>query len=203
MCMESAVPFSSCILCLQNPAPFGSHLLQLFGSFQPHAYQNKEGPKEETLQLTKTIPNTRLEAAQSHPSYQQPSPTDVKSMMSSFLQNQLGQAVSPDSVLPLLQNLTVQRNTDGDSGGKSCSMPRENKLDPALEKVLSAHMERMEINLMKHIDQRITCLQEHLDTRIDQLLVCVLERGGKSKPHPGTTGDKLVNGHMDYTHDIH
>lgn len=186
----------------KNQAPFGSHLLQLFGSFQPQAYQNKKDPKEETLQLAQTIPDARLEAAQSHSSFQQPSPpTNVKSMMSSFLQNHLGQAVSPESILPLLQNLTVQRNTDRESGGKSCPMPRKDELDPALEKVLSAHMERMERNLMNHIDQRMRCLQEHLDTRIDQLLVCLLERGGKSSPHPGTTGDKLVNGHMDYTQD--
>lgn len=184
----------------KNQAPFGSHLLQLFGSLQPQAYLNKKDPKEETPQLAQTIPDTRLEAAQIHSSFQQPPPTDLKSMMSSFLQNQLGQDVSPESIRPLLQNLTVQGNNDRDSGGKSCSMPREKELDPALEKVLSAHMERLERNLMNHVDRRMRCLQEHLDTRIDQLLVCLLERGGKSDPHPGTTGDKLVNGHMDYTY---
>ncbi|XP_077311718.1 ATPase PAAT isoform X1 [Lithobates pipiens] len=183
----------------KNQAPFGSHLLQLFGSFQPQAYRSKKDPKEETPQLAQaTPPDTRLEAAESHPSVPPPPPTDLKSAMSSFLQNQLGQSVSPESILPLLQNLTVQRNIDRDSGGKSCSMPREKELEPSLEKVLSAHMERLERNLMKHVDERMRCLQEHLDTRIDQLFVCLLERGGKSNPHPATAGDKLVNGHMDY-----
>ncbi|XP_077311719.1 ATPase PAAT isoform X2 [Lithobates pipiens] len=184
---------------VKNQAPFGSHLLQLFGSFQPQAYRSKKDPKEETPQLAQaTPPDTRLEAAESHPSVPPPPPTDLKSAMSSFLQNQLGQSVSPESILPLLQNLTVQRNIDRDSGGKSCSMPREKELEPSLEKVLSAHMERLERNLMKHVDERMRCLQEHLDTRIDQLFVCLLERGGKSNPHPATAGDKLVNGHMDY-----
>ncbi|KAM5141614.1 ATPase PAAT [Mantella aurantiaca] len=185
----------------QNQTPFGPHLLQLFGSFQPHTYQKKGDPKEEPVQEVKKILDTRLETDQSHLSHQQSSATDVKSVMSSFLQNQLGQNVSPETVLPLLQNLAVQRNINRDSGRKSCAIPREDKLDPAFEKVLSTHMERMERNLMNHIDQRMKCLQEYLDSRMDQLLLCLLERGGKSNPHPVTTGDKLVNGHMDYTHD--
>ncbi|XP_018409183.1 PREDICTED: uncharacterized protein C10orf88 homolog [Nanorana parkeri] len=185
----------------KNQAPFGAQLLHLFSSFQPNTHQKKEERKEETLQQAEKTLDTQLEPAQCRPSYQQSSATDVKSMMSSFLQNQLGQGVTSESVLPLLQNLALQRNTDQDCGNKSCSVPREDELDPALEKVLSAHLERMERNLMNHIDQRMKCLQEHLDTRIDQLLVCLLERGGKSNPHPVTTGDKLVNGHTDYTYD--
>ncbi|XP_072280281.1 ATPase PAAT [Pyxicephalus adspersus] len=181
----------------KNQAPFGAHLLQLFGSLQPISQQKKEDPKEETK---KTF-DTRMEAGQGLPSNQQSSAIDVKSVMSSFMQNQLGKAVSPESVLPLFANLAVQSNTNRDSERKPCSVPREDKLDPALEQVLSTHMERMERNLMKHIDQRMRCLQEHLDSRIDQLLVCLLERSGRSDSRPVTFGDKLVNGHMDYTHD--
>ncbi|XP_068108347.1 ATPase PAAT [Hyperolius riggenbachi] len=185
----------------QNQAPFGAHLLQLFGGFQRDRGPKKDDPKMETSPANKT-PDADPEAGRSlgsaYPaSSQQASAIDVKSVMSSFLQNQMGQTGNPESILPLLQNLHVQKSPNGQSRGESCVMPREEKLDPVLEKLLSATMQRLERNLMDHIDHKMKCLQEHLDSRINHLLLII--ESGKSPPSSVTTTEKLLNGHAGHT----
>ncbi|KAM3912530.1 ATPase PAAT [Leptodactylus fuscus] len=179
----------------KHQAPFGAHLMQLFGSFQHARHQIKEDSRQCPLVESK-IPDTKMEhqdqASALHPSLQHAGPeSDVKSVLSSLLQKSLGPATTssgPDSLVPLLRNLC------GESKREACSAPKEEKTDPALERLLSAHMERMERTLMAHIDQRMRSLQEHLDTRLDGLI----HQMQSSNSLPRTSAPKLVNGQSDH-----
>lgn len=180
----------------KHQAPFGAHLMQLFGSFQHGRDQNKEEARQHTP-LANKIPHIKMEmqvqTTQSQDSAQHTSPgNDIKSFMSSLLQNSLGPAASscsPDSLVPLLRNLC------GENQKESSSAAKEEKTDPALEKLLSAHMERMERTLMAHIDQRMRSLQEHLDTRLDRL-INLMQNNSLSR----NSAEKLVNGQSEHGH---
>ncbi|KAM9324845.1 ATPase PAAT [Gastrophryne carolinensis] len=206
----------------KNQMPFGPHLLQMFGSFLPGREQTKVDSQVEPCQ----VPNTaaaRLETNRASESIQPSLPNDLCSLMSSVLQRQMGQAAKPESLLPLLQNLALQKNQHGESCSTSrwvtyetmlkeilvlnallccCCFAfylREEKVDPALEKLLFAHLQRMEQNLMSHIDRRMKCLQDHLDSRIDQLLH--LMESSRYGQCPVSPGDKLVNGHVGHSNE--
>ncbi|KAG9484620.1 hypothetical protein GDO78_007987 [Eleutherodactylus coqui] len=170
----------------KHQVPFGAHLMQLFGSFQHGMDQVKEETRQHAL-LAGKVPDTKManQGQASHPSVQHTSPgNEVKSFMSSLLQNSQGATTSsPDALVPLLRNLC------GESKQESHSAPKEAKADPALEKLLSAHMERMERTLMAHIDQRMRSLQQHLDTRLDRL-IHLMQSNSLSK----NSAEKLVNG---------
>lgn len=179
----------------KHQAPFGAHLMQLFGSFQPGREQSKVDARQHAL-LADKIPDTtigmQVPASQSHGSVQHASPeNDMQSFMSSLLQKSLGPAASshgPDSLLPLLRNLC------GENQKESSSAAKEEKTDPALEKLVSAHMERMEKTLMAHIDQRMRSLQEHLDSRLDRL-INLMQNNSLSR-----NSEKLVNGQSEHGH---
>ncbi|XP_056385755.1 ATPase PAAT [Hyla sarda] len=175
----------------KHQVPFGAHFMQLFGSFQHGRGQMKEEARQPTLSVnTITDKKTEIPVSQSCPSVQHTSPeNDMKSIMSSLLQNSMGPAASPDSLVPFLRNLCVGNKPE------SCIASKEEKTEPALERLLSAHMERMERTLMAHIDQRMRRLQEHLDTRLDRLLN-LMQNNTLSKD----SAEKLVNGQNEHRH---
>ncbi|XP_075699314.1 ATPase PAAT [Rhinoderma darwinii] len=181
----------------KHQAPLGAHLMQLFSSFQHGRDQKMEETRQQTL-LAGKIPDTKVEnegpaSASHHSAPHVTSPeSNVRSIMSSLLQNSLGPAAGspdPDSLVPLLRNLC------GETRQESCLAPKEEKTDPALEKLLSVHMERMERTLMSHIDQRMRSLQEHLDTRLDGL-INLMQSNSLSR----NSAEKLVNGHSERDH---
>ncbi|KAG8551447.1 hypothetical protein GDO81_004113 [Engystomops pustulosus] len=177
----------------KHQAPFGAHFMQLFSSFQQSRDQIKEEPRQQ-MQQADNIPDAngenREQTSTSHSSVQQISPgNDVKSIMSSLLQNALGPGQSSpgaESLGPLLRGLCRETRQE------SSLAPKEEKTDPALEKLVSAHMERMERTLMAHIDQRMRHLQEHLDTRLDGL-IHLMQGNSLSR----TSAVKLLNGHQE------
>ncbi|XP_075072191.1 ATPase PAAT [Mixophyes fleayi] len=191
----------------KHQPPFSAHLLQLFGSFVHGRDQKNENDGQHTHQTSNT-PHTKVETPQSqvsapHTTVQQLSTpeSDMRSIMSSLLQNQMGQAASshsPESLLPLLRNLCAEKKPHGESRESSLA-PREEKIDTSLEKLLSAHMERMERTLVDHIDHRVKTLQKHLDTRLDQLIN--LMENSKSHSSSGNIAEKLVNGQTDHSHE--
>ncbi|XP_063818195.1 ATPase PAAT [Pseudophryne corroboree] len=193
----------------KHQAPFSAHLLQLFGSFAPGRDQKKEDVGQHAPQSSQA-PDTREETAQNqastpHTSFQQlsSSQSDLGSIMSSVLQAQMGQTPnchSPDSLLPLLRNLCGEKKPRGEIRQESCSAPREEKVDPALEKLLSVHMERMERTLLDHIDHRMKTLQEHLDARLDRLMNLV-ESSSSSESSSRNTAEKMVNGQLEHRHE--
>ncbi|XP_073402562.1 ATPase PAAT isoform X2 [Dendrobates tinctorius] len=179
-----------------HQAPFGAQLMQLFGSFQHGRDQIREQARRHKS-IAGTIPDTKVEnqgqESASHSSIQQASPENhMKSVMSSLLQTTVGSAASPqgpDALVPLLRNLCGQNRQEPSSALK------EEKMDAALEKLLSVHMARMERTLMAHIDQRMRSLQEHVDTRLDRLINLT-----QSNLLSQSSTEKLVNGQSEHGH---
>ncbi|XP_069609959.1 ATPase PAAT isoform X1 [Ranitomeya imitator] len=180
----------------KHQAPFGAQLMQLFGSFQHGRDQIREEARQHKHNAS-TTPDTKVEnqgqESASHSSVQQTSPENpMKSVMSSLLQTTVGSAASPqgpDALVPLLRNLCGQNRQEPSSALK------EEKMDPALEKLLSVHMERVERTLLAHIDKRMRSLQEHLDTRLDRLINLM-----QSNSLSQNSTEKLVNGQSEHCH---
>ncbi|KAM4030740.1 ATPase PAAT [Anomaloglossus baeobatrachus] len=187
----------------KHQAPFGAHFMQLFGSFQHSRDQiTEEAGQHKPLagpNLDTTVGNESQDSASPSSGLHTRPDNHVKSAMSSLLQTAVGSAAAPhgpDSLLPLLRNLCAQNRKEPSSGLK------EEKCDPALEKLLSVHMQRMERTLTAHIDQRMRSLQEHVDTRLDQI-INLMQTNSLSR----NSSEKLVNGqselghHQDYEYD--
>ncbi|KAM4703471.1 ATPase PAAT [Rhinophrynus dorsalis] len=200
----------------KHQAPFGVHLLQLFGNFGLGAgrQQQSEEAVLPNLEASK-IPEAKAETSHSltpglHlPSRPPSSPqnkvhqdSDMKAALSSLLQNQIdGVGVpNPDSLLPFLRNMCVEKNISlpghGENREKAHLITEDEKRGVDLEKLVSDHMHRMERTLMDHIDQRMKSLQEHLDARLDRMMNLI--QSSTSLSPLGNTREKIANGQTEY-----
>ncbi|MEE6486582.1 hypothetical protein FKM82_014637 [Ascaphus truei] len=193
----------------KHQSPFGAHLLQLLGSFERGVgrEQQKEEERPHVLSASK-VPDTKAETSQSHPPGPHSAPqnmvppgSDVKAAISSLLQNQMSGisgAPNPDSLLPFLRNLSVEKNLSlpehRESREETCRPAGEETRGTALEKLVCVHMERMERTLLDHIDEKMQRLQEHLDARLDLVIGLI---HGSSFSHPGNAREKCINGQTD------
>ncbi|XP_075468254.1 ATPase PAAT isoform X2 [Ascaphus truei] len=200
-------PIASCKV--KHQSPFGAHLLQLLGSFERGVgrEQQKEEERPHVLSASK-VPETKAETSQSHPPGPHSAPqnmvppgSDVKAAISSLLQNQMSGisgAPNPDSLLPFLRNLSVEKNLSlpehRESREETCRPAGEETRGTALEKLVCVHMERMERTLLDHIDEKMQRLQEHLDARLDLVIGLI---HGSSFSHPGNAREKCINGQTD------
>ncbi|CAH2322805.1 Hypothetical predicted protein [Pelobates cultripes] len=199
----------------KHQMPFGNHLLQFFSNFgsgidrvQKHEEGESQIPSANHLLGQKH--DLHKQNQDFHPSVEPsttlqctgPPNSNSKTILPSFLQAQKGciaGGFSPDSLLPFLQNLSVENKQSSTQQGATkpmCQETRETEIGAVLERLLSVQMERMERALMKHIDQKMKILEDHLDVRLDHLINVIQTSTTTSS---GTTMETKMNGDSDHS----
>uniref|UniRef100_A0A8C5R687 Uncharacterized protein n=1 Tax=Leptobrachium leishanense TaxID=445787 RepID=A0A8C5R687_9ANUR len=198
----------------KHQIPFGAHLLQLFGGAD-HGVKKVQKREEEELKISPATngPDLTHESPHHQEEYQPPveprttslcsvpPSSDVKTSIASLLQQQacaIRGGLNADSLLPFLQNLSLEKKQclPGPAASRETNQDTmEKDLGAVLERLISVQIERMETNLMQHIDQKMKILQEHLDARLDQFIHALQNSNNTSS---GRVGEKQVNGESDH-----
>uniref|UniRef100_A0A8C5R751 Uncharacterized protein n=1 Tax=Leptobrachium leishanense TaxID=445787 RepID=A0A8C5R751_9ANUR len=168
----------------KHQIPFGAHLLQLFGGAD-HGVKKVQKREEEELKISPATngPDLTHESPHHQEEYQPPVEPRTTSLC---------------SVPPSSDNLSLEKKQclPGPAASRETNQDTmEKDLGAVLERLISVQIERMETNLMQHIDQKMKILQEHLDARLDQFIHALQNSNNTSS---GRVGEKQVNGESDH-----
>ncbi|XP_053548599.1 ATPase PAAT [Bombina bombina] len=198
----------------KHQAPFGAHLLQLFGGLDravDRELQKERVPDMTTkaLDIADGTSQSQIQLNSSASPQNHGTPDcDLKTVFSSFLHKQMNtMAYAPNhnSLPQLLQNLHLEKDfplrKERENGAESYQTSREENMVGTLEKLMSVHMERMERTLMDHIDQKMKSLQDHLDSRLNFIINAI--HSSSSGSLSLTTAENLTNKLSDHKGEEH